>query len=149
MTNPRLLSPYALKWNPFSPEIPAEGLRVTPELEQFQWRVGNLARSGGFALVTSEPGLGKSVALRILAAKLAEERELVVGVLTRPQSSVADFYRELGDLFDVNLSPSNRWAGAKVLRQRWLAHINSALLRPVLLIDEAQEMSSVALNELR
>jgi len=149
MTNQRLLSPYGLKWNPFSPEIPTEGLRITPELEQFHWRVGNLARSGGFALITSEPGLGKSVALRLLADKLAEECELVVGVLTRPQSSVADFYRELGDLFDVNLSPSNRWAGAKVLRQRWLAHINSALLRPVLLIDEAQEMSSVALNELR
>ena len=149
MTNQRLLSSYGLKWNPFSPEVPAEGLKITPALEQFQWRVGNLARSGGFALITSEPGLGKSVALRLLADKLAEERELVVGVLTRPQSSVADFYRELGDLFDVNLSPSNRWAGAKVLRQRWLAHINSALLRPVLLIDEAQEMSSVALNELR
>jgi type II secretory pathway predicted ATPase ExeA len=145
----KLLPLYGLKWNPFSPEIPAQGLTLTPELEHFLWRVENLARSGGFALVTGDPGCGKSVALRLLAERLAQERDLSVGVLTRPQSSVADFYRELGELFDVKLSPSNRWAGAKVLRQRWHAHIHSALLRPVLLIDEAQEMRSVVLGELR
>ena len=149
MNDQRLLSSYGLKWNPFSPEVPIEGLLVTPAIEQFQWRVGNLARSGGFALITADPGLGKSVALRLLTDRLDQERELIVGVLTRPQSNVADFYRELGELFDVNLSPCNRWGGAKVLRQRWLAHINSVLLRPVLLIDEAQEMSPVAMNELR
>ncbi len=145
----KLLSLYGLKWNPFSPEIPAQGLTLTEALEQFHWRVGNLARSGGFALVTGDPGCGKSVALRLLAERLATERELTVGVLTRPQSSLADFYREIGELFDVKLSPSNRWAGTKMLRMRWLDHIQSALLRPVLIIDEAQEMRPVVLGELR
>lgn len=72
-----------------------------------------------------------------------------LGILTRPQASVADFYRELGDLFGVTLTPSNRWGGAKALRQKWIAHIESSLYRPVLLIDEAQSMTPGALNELR
>jgi len=72
-----------------------------------------------------------------------------VGVLSRPQSHVADFYRELGDLFGVTLSPHNRWAGSKVLRERWRRHTESPLVRPVLVIDEAQEMYPATLNELR
>jgi type II secretory pathway predicted ATPase ExeA len=55
----------------------------------------------------------------------------------------------MGELFGVQLSPHNRWAGTKVLRERWLEHMQSALHRPVLLIDEAQEMFPAVLNELR
>lgn len=47
------------------------------------------------------------------------------------------------------LSPHNRWAGAKALRQRWHAAIEASLCRPVLLVDEAQEMAPSVLNELR
>jgi len=70
-------------------------------------------------------------------------------VMVRPHSGVSDFYRELGDLFSVQLSPHNRWAGAKVLRERWQAHIDSSLVRPVLVADEAQDMSTAVLNEIR
>ena len=63
--------------------------------------------------------------------------------------SIADFYRELGDLFGVPLRPHNRWAGFRALRERWVAHIESTLMRPIVLIDEAQEMNHVVLNELR
>ena len=89
------------------------------------------------------------MALRILAERLEALREVTVGALTHPQSNVADFYREMGDLFGVQLKPHNRWGGFKALRERWLAHIDSTLLRPVLLIDEAQEMTLPVLSELR
>jgi type II secretory pathway predicted ATPase ExeA len=145
----KLLAAHALEWNPFSPEIPVEALLVTPALESFGWRVEHLAREGGFALITGEPGTGKSVALRLLSERLSRLRDVKVGVLTRPQSAVPDFYREMGDLFGVVLSPHNRWAGTKLLRERWQAHLESALFRPVLLVDEAQEMPPAVLNELR
>lgn len=68
--NQKLLALYGLKWNPFSPEIPLEALLLTPRLENFCWRVENLVGQGGFALVTGEPGLGKSITLRLLVDKL-------------------------------------------------------------------------------
>jgi type II secretory pathway predicted ATPase ExeA len=144
-----LTTRYGLKWNPFSPEIPTDACLVTPAVKNFCWRVEHLAREGGFALITGESGTGKSVALRILVDRLAAHRDLAVGILTRPQCSVQDFYRELGALFGVQLSPHNRWAGAKVLRERWERHIDTELIRPILIVDEAQEMHPTVLGELR
>ncbi len=147
--NRQLLAQHSLKWNPFSPELPVEALRTTPALESFCFRVEQLAREGGFARLTGEPGTGKSATLRLLVERLGKLPELTVGVLTRPQCSVPDFYREMGDLFGVTLSPHNRWAGTKALRNRWKAQLEAALFRPVLVIDEAQEIQPVVLNELR
>jgi len=145
----KLLSLYGLKWNPFCPDVPDESLRLTPQIEHFCWRVEQQSREGGFVAIIGEPGSGKSCALRMLAERLEKIRDVTVGVLTRPQSNTADFYRELGHLFGVMLSPHNRWAGAKVLRETWLAHIDASMSRPILLIDEAQEMRHSALAELR
>jgi len=147
--NKKLLSLFGLKWNPFSPDVPTDALLIAPRVESFCWRVENLAREGGFALVTGTPGIGKSIALRLLVERLSAMREIKIGVMVRPHSGVSDFYRELGDLFGVQLSPHNRWAGAKVLRERWQAHIDTALVRPVLVADEAQDMSTAVLNEMR
>jgi len=148
--NKKLLALYGLKWNPFSPELPTEALHVTPKVGSFCWRVEQgLIREGGFAMITGDPGTGKSVVLRLLAERLGQVRDLSVGVISHPSSNLSDFYREMGDLFAVELRPSNRWGGFKALRERWLAHLDGTLMRPVLLIDEAQEMHPGVLNELR
>ena len=147
--NKKLLSLFSLKFNPFSPEIPTTALWVAPSLESFCWRIEQQVGEGGFALALGDPGTGKSAALRLLAERLGQLRDVTVGVLSRPQAGLADFYRELGDLFQVPLSPHNRWASAKVLREKWHNHIETSLYRPVLLIDEAQEMNPMVLCELR
>ena len=149
MNSKKLLALWGLKWNPFSPELPGEALLATPKIEHFAWRVEQLVQEGGFALITGESGTGKSVALRIVASRLQALRDVTVGVIERPQSKSPDFYRELGDIFAVKLAPHNRWCGFKALRERWKAHVASSRIRPVLLIDEAQEMSPEVLGELR
>jgi len=149
MRNNQLLALYGLKYNPFLPGIPVESLWSPPKMDSFLFRIENLVMEGGFALVCGDPGLGKSKNLQFMAHRLAMLDSVVVGVMERPQSSLGDFYREMGDLFGVTLSPANRYGGFKALRQRWLEHIKSTLFRPVLFIDEAQEMMSCSLNELR
>ena len=110
--NRKLLALYGLKFNPFAPELPTEALWIAPEVENFLWRIQfALVREGGFALLTGESGSGKSVILRLLSERLAAEPDLVVGAISRPQANVADFYRELGELFGVPLRPHNRWGG--------------------------------------
>jgi type II secretory pathway predicted ATPase ExeA len=147
--NHKLLSLFGLKWNPFSTDVPVEALWTTPKLDHFAWRMEHQVREGGFALITGDPGTGKSVAMRQLAHRLHGLTDVQLGVLTRPQSRIPDFYRELGQLFGVALSPHNRWGGFKLLRENWLTHIEATRFRPVLLIDEAQETPPDVLAELR
>ena len=107
--NKKLLSVYGLKWNPFVPDVPIEALLVSPQVESFCWRIENAhVREGGFALITGEPGTGKNVVLRVVAERLGALRDMTVGALAHPQSNLADFYREMGDVFGVELKPHNR-----------------------------------------
>lgn len=145
----RDLTQLAIKWNPFSPDVPPEALMKTPKTEHFFWRVEQQLQEGGFILVTGDPGTGKSILLRQLAHHLTDQSDVLVGVMSRPQSVVGDFYRELGYLFGVPLSPANRYGGFKALRERWQAHIETSMSRPILLYDEAQLANHAVLSELR
>lgn len=149
MKHKQLLALYGLKWNPFLPDVPDEALISTPAIDNFIWRIENLVQEGGFALVTGEPGLGKSVCLRLLSKKLSTVPALKIAEFSRPQSRVGDFYRELGSLFGIQLHYHNHWRTFQQLREQWVTHIEKSLVRPLLLVDEAQEMSINVLSELR
>ena len=149
MSDKNIRTLFGLKYNPFLPNLPTEALWVPPEAETFARRVQAMISQGGFAMITGDPGQGKSKTLQWIAQRLSKMPDITVGVMERPQSKLADFYRELGELFGVGLTPANRYGSFKALRTKWLAHCQSSLVRPVLLIDEAQEVSSVCLTELR
>lgn len=143
------LARFGLSFHPFTLAVPTASCQVTPGMTHLISRCDHLISSGGFAVITGDSGTGKSTLLRLLHARLGERTDVVTGVLTRPQAKIADFYRELGALFGVSLAPHNRWAGALVLRERWQAHWGTSHHRPVLIIDEAQEMQIAVLSELR
>jgi type II secretory pathway predicted ATPase ExeA len=147
--NPKLQALYGLKFHPFRPDVPIEALHTTPGIDAFLRRVELGIADGGFVMITGDPGTGKSVALRLLHKRLEALRDVVVGTVEHPQSRTSDFYRELGDVFGVPLGAHNRWAGFKALRARWSEHIATTLMRPVLIMDEAQEALTTVFNELR
>jgi type II secretory pathway predicted ATPase ExeA len=145
----KLLSVFGLKFHPFRPDVPVEALFTTPAVDSFARRVELGIADGGFAMLTGDPGTGKSVALRLLATRLRALPDVLVGTVEHPQSRTMDFYRELGELFGVPFTAHNRWSGFKALRDRWADHIGSTRRRPVLIVDEAQETLTPVFNELR
>lgn len=146
----RKLKAYGLKWDPFSREVPAEALFRSALVESLCWRTEHvLLEDGGFASVIGEPGTGKSACMRLLEEHLLRNSGAKVVALEHASGSVSSFYREIGDRFAVDLSPRNRWGSFKALRECWHEHMASTLLRPVLLVDEAQEVNPKVLTELR
>lgn len=144
-----LLTLYGMKFNPFQADTPMEAIYVTPAMDTFCRRTEVAVQDGGFVMVTGDPGMGKSVTLRVLEHRLRQLPDVVVGTIDHPQSRTPDFYRELGDRFGVSLRASNRWGGFKALRACWSEHIGKTMRRPVLIIDEAQQMHEDVLSELR
>lgn len=140
---------YGLKYDPFQPAVPASAVWEPHEVTAFLARLSLLVPMGGFALVTGEPGTGKSKVLQRAAHGLTQSPGVVVGVMERPQSKLTDVYRELARVFDVSLAPGNRYGGFQALRTRFQSHFKATLTRPVLLVDEAQSCPSESLNELR
>ncbi len=141
---------FGLAWNPFSANLPVEGLLASERVDSFAWRLRHhLLPQGGFALVEGEPGSGKSVALRQIALLMGEVDGLAVAALSHPSARLGDFYRQIGESFGVLMAVNNRWRGVKDLRERWLEHVDGIRMRPLLLVDEAQEMPSNVLAELR
>jgi general secretion pathway protein A len=149
MRNVTLQTLYGLKFNPFLPDIPLEALYVPAPVESFITRCENHLCEGGFALLTGLPGLGKSAALRLLEARLSRLRDVKVSRITYARCRIGDFYRELGEALSVSVTWSNRWGSFKTVREKWQDHLETTHTRPVLIIDETQEMLSAVLRELR
>jgi general secretion pathway protein A len=145
----RLCQFFGLKFNPAGPEVPTEALFKPPRLEPFFFRVSHQVREGGFALITGESGLGKSVTLRLVCDRLSKARDVLVIPLQQSLGSVRDFYRELSERFEVPLGAHNRWASFKALRQRWASHIEQCAYRPIVVLDEAQSTPTAVLEELK
>ena len=125
--NKKHLSLYSLKFNPFSPQVPVDALYLTPAMDHFCWRVQTqLTNEGGFATLSGDPGAGKSVTLRQLANRLGTQRDVSVGVLAHATPNIADFYREMGDIFGV--SPGCTNAG---VASRRCASVGRPIWRPL------------------
>ncbi len=92
--NSTLKTLYGLKFNPFLPGLPTEALFATPAIDTFCRRLEFGLADGGFAMITGDPGSGKSAAMRILASRLARRSDLLVGIVERPVGRASDFYRE-------------------------------------------------------
>ena len=99
-TTKHQLTILGLKWNPFTQDIPYEGIVIPDSTRKYIWKIENLVMEGGFAVICGDPGTGKSILLRTIEEHLKSLREVSVGILSRPQSNISDFYRELGSIYD-------------------------------------------------
>lgn len=110
--------------------------QITGLAQQFHW----LLQSPGVGLLTAEPGLGKTAALRQVARGLNPQQHSVF-YIAETDFGRLDFYRQLAIL--LGLHPSYRRA------QLWRdikAHITHLITQqkrmPIFIIDEAHNLAS-------
>jgi len=137
---------FGLRANPFNVNPDPRYLFLTRHTEEaLACLTYGIQSRKGFVSLTGEVGTGKTTILRWMMQRL--DRTVLVAYIFNPRLSVTEFYQHVASLLDVQ-----RWETKPEL----LAALGQALesrhsrgLRTVLIIDEAQGLSSSVLEEIR
>ena len=137
---------YGLKELPFALTPDPRFIYFTPSHTEVMANLHYGIESGkGLVVVTGEVGTGKTTILRWMMHRL--DRTVLVAYIFNPRLSVSAFYQHVATLLDVHT-----WATKSDLLLtlgRSLESRHSRGLRTVLIVDEAQGLSSHVLEEIR
>jgi len=139
---------YAFSKNPFDKHFLSEkDAFLSKDQKEATSRLSYLKNIRGIGVFTSAPGFGKTFALRCFAKSI--DRNLhEVAYICLSTVSVTEFYRQFCAALGVD-APHGKPAMFKTIQDR-LFHLFKEKKKPFLLIlDEAQELSSAILKDLK
>jgi general secretion pathway protein A len=137
---------YGLRELPFALTPDPRFIYFTPSHTEVMANLHYGIESGkGLIVVTGEVGTGKTTILRWMMQRL--DRTVLVAYIFNPRLSVAEFYQHVATLLDIQ-----KWqTKSELLLElgRALESRHSRGLRTVLIVDEAQGLSTHVLEEIR
>lgn len=108
--------------------------QITQLSQKFHW----LLQTPGIGLLTAEPGLGKTAALRQITATINPHQYQLI-YIAETDFGRLDFYRQLA--FKFGLTPAYRRAQIWREIKEYIVHISTQKnTMPVIIIDEAQNL---------
>lgn len=140
MTDP-ILRNFGLKRHPFTVNIDVEGLYHFAGFQQGLLRLEQAARQRGTALVTAEPGSGKTAMVRSLIKKLATSSYICYEQLVAPGKSpakavVEGFLTQMGEPLPFN-NASRCWSRLRTA----LLQLAEKQRTPVLILDDVHHLT--------
>lgn len=142
-----LVSWYGLKRQPFEKDIKTKDLLETAALKECSARLGFIKRTGGIMLLTGDPGVGKTVALRRFTDSMNENlyRQVYTPLTTLKRT---DILRHINA--KLGLVPRGTKSALYEQIQKEILESKEQRGRTVaLFIDEAQLLQVGPLQELR
>jgi type II secretory pathway predicted ATPase ExeA len=137
---------YGMEFNPFLKNS-KELIVKTHEYSEVVFRLDYLAKTRGFGLMTGSPGKGKTTAIRSWAAGLNPSLYKVI-YSSLSTLTVQDFYRSLA--LELGSQPAFRKPDNFRIIQEEIIRLSVEKRRtPVIIIDEANYISSAILNDLK
>ncbi len=121
-------------------------LLATTQLPELHARLRHTLAQCGLMILTGEPGVGKTAAVRAFCQAL-DPTTCTVLYLADPGLTTRGLYRLLG----AALGLETPWSGsecARIVRQGLLARYDAGAV-PLLVLDEADELPTATLGELR
>ncbi len=139
---------FNLRENPFNVNPDPRYLFFTPSaLEALASLTYGIQTRKGIVLLTGEVGTGKTTLLNKLLDWL-HERQAATSFIFNTQLSASDLFDCL--MADFGILPASRTKGEMLLRlNRWLLERHQVGQSAVLVVDEAQNLSQQALEEIR
>jgi len=139
---------YGFSKNPFDKHYLSEkDAFISKDHKEATDRLSYLKNIRGIGVFTSAPGLGKTFALRCFA-KALDKNLYEMAYICLSTVSVQEFYRQFCEALKVD-APYGKPAMFKAIQER-LYHLFKEKKKPMILIlDEAQEISSAILKDLK
>lgn len=138
---------YGMEHTPFSKDIPAERLYESKQILDAVGRLKYAADRKQFAVVTGEPGCGKSTLVRLFAATLPRDRYTLLYV---SDSKLTPRWLYSGLLGQLGLEAHFYRGDAKKQLQKELETIQSVQRKKVIcVLDEAHLLEKETLEEFR
>ncbi len=140
---------YRLSTKPFgsNPDPDFIFTRRGHELAMAHLRYG-ISQSTGFVVITGAPGTGKTTLARVLLKELANNTTVVVAHLPSTHLAADDLLCAVADSFGLKSEGQSKPEVLKLLKNFFLTCIRERK-RTLLVIDEAQNLTLCAFEELR
>ena len=138
---------YNLSSNPFAKSVASRDAFPSADLKAIHDRLDYLLASGGIGLITADPGIGKTFAVRTWAEK---QNPNVVKVVYMSMTTVSatDFYRQLCE--SLGLVPAFRKVDMFRDLQAQLRNLcEEKRMRVMVVVDEAQYLQIAVLRDLK
>lgn len=137
---------YGMEYNPFI-KSERETLIETREYREIITRLNYLLQIKGFGLITGNPGLGKTTAIRNWMKSLNQTAYKMIYI---PLSTltVLEFYRYLAS--ELGCEPAYRKAdNFKMIQSAIERYVYEKRMVPIIVLDEANYLKNATLNDLK
>lgn len=140
-------SPYfSFTREPFSRELAPTEVFISKGHHELLARLRHVIETGSLAVITGQVGSGKSTAIQSVMHSLDTSRYRYI-YMASSELSPAEFYKSL--LYHVNVQPGRGFSQNKRLVAQTMLELHQKGIKPIALIDEAQELTVLMLSELR
>lgn len=136
---------FEMENSPFTRNIPVERLYMSPRLEDAIGRLSYVADKQLFAVVSSEPGCGKSTLIRMLANRLPKEKYLLLYI---SDSKLTPRWMYAGFLDQMGIEARFYRGDSKRILQKEVENIRNEK-KVICVLDEAHLLDKETLEEVR
>ena len=138
---------YNMSRNPFSKGLPCDLAHQTEDLRQVHARLDHLARAGGIGLITADPGMGKTFAVRTWADGINPNTNRLVYLCLSTVTNM-EFYRELCQGLGIEpcFKKSDMFRDVQACVR---SLVEERRMRVTVVVDEAHYLQSSVLRDLQ
>lgn len=141
------LSYYGLEFNPFDKDIETKYAFETDDFKILKNRLEFVKENKTMALITGNPGMGKTFALRNFLNELNSNLYKVVYICMSTITTY-EFYRQL--CFELGIEPPFKKVDMfREIQERILNLSKDKKINVIIVLDEAQYLKSSILNDLK